>query len=325
MKKRIVIFLLCCVAFFTAASFAKQNSESLDQLIAVVNDDVITKSELNHALSMVKMQITQDHLSLPPVAVLQKQVLDQLINKKLQLQVAKQAGIEVGDADIDQMVARVAKQNNMTVAMLYQRLGSEGMSMADYRHELRTSLTIQRLQQQEVVNRITISKEEVSNFMRSQTWQFNSSKEYHLEDILIPVSDAPSAEEISAAKKRAVIAIAKLHQGKSFHEVAQSDSGDAHALQGGDLGWRKLPEVPSAFADQVAHMEANEIVGPIQTPNGFHVIRLVAARRAATEQAAPDRKQIENLLLQRKFEEAVQNWVSKLRHQAFIHISSANA
>lgn len=321
MKKILLSCLFLCFALFSASSLAKQNGEDLDQLIAVVNDDVITKSELNHALHMVKMQIAQDHLSVPAADVLQKQVLEQLINKKLQMQIAKQAGVQVTDTDLDRTIERVAKQNNMTVGTLYQRLNGEGMSTADYRNELRTSLTIQKLQQQEVVNHITITKEEVDSFMRSQSWQFNSSKEYHIEDILIPLSDAPSSTEIAGAKKRALSAMAKLNHGQSFSTVAQSESGDARALQGGDLGWRKLPEIPSAFADQVVHMQAQEIAGPVQTPNGFHVIRLVALRSAAQE-AKADRKQIENQLLQRKFEEAVQNWVSKMRHQAFINITA---
>ena len=116
--------------------------------------------------------------------------------------------------------------------------------------------------------------------------------------------------------------LTQLKQGKNFHEVAQAESGDSRALQGGDLGWRKLPEIPSAFVTQVTQMQVNDIGGPIQTPNGFHLIRLVDARALGGKQEQPSKKQIEQLLLQRKFEEAVQNWISKLRNQAFVVINA---
>jgi peptidyl-prolyl cis-trans isomerase SurA len=250
--------------------------------------------------------------------------LEQLITKRLQLQVAKQAGINVTDTDLDSAIGNIAKQNNMTTSILYERLTQEGMTAKDYRSEIREQITLQKLQQQEVVNRVTITPEEVASFMHSQAWQNNGSKEYRIEDILIPLSDTPSSEEIAAARKRATAVIAKLNQGQNFRSVAQSESGDKHALQGGDLGWRKLPEIPSAFAELVSRMQPKEVSAPIQTPNGFHIIRLAGSRSIGEAQAAPDRKQIESLLLQRKFEEAIQNWVSKLRSQAFIVMNPAN-
>jgi peptidyl-prolyl cis-trans isomerase SurA len=115
--------------------------------------------------------------------------------------------------------------------------------------------------------------------------------------------------------------MAKLNNGQSFESVTGSESSASTTIKGGDLGWRKLPEIPSAFAEQVAHMQAKEVAGPIQTSNGFHIIRLAAVRALASKEGAPSRKQIENLLLQQKFEQAIQNWVSKLRSQAFINMN----
>jgi peptidyl-prolyl cis-trans isomerase SurA len=320
-KSLLIISLLFCCTIFSASLLAKSSGQSLDQIVAVVNDDVITKSELDHSLSIVKMQISQQNAPMPTDSVLQKQVLEQLVNKRLQLQIAKQAGVNVSDADLDKAIGTIAKQNNMSTASLYQRLSQEGMSTSDYRREIREQLTLQKLQQQEVVSHVVITPEEVTTFMRSQLWQDNGTKEYQIEDILIPLSDTPSAEEIAAARKRAVAVVAKLNQGKSFREVAQSESGAKNALQGGDLGWRKLPEIPSAFAELVSRMQAKEVAGPIQTPNGFHIIRLGGLRNLGEQQAPPDRKQIEALLMQRKFEEAIQSWVSKLRSQAFIELN----
>ena len=319
--KRIIILLLCCISYFTT-SYAKTTEQALDNVVAIVNDDVITKSELDHDLNIVKTQIAREQMPIPPNDVLQKQVLDQMINKTIQLQLAKLGGIEISDTDLDKAVSEIAERNQLSVKMLYQRLQEEGMSLNDYREGMRERLTMQNLQQQEVSNRLSVSEQEVTNFINSKVWQNNSAKEYHLEDILIPISDTPSTEEILSAKKRALDVLTQLNQGKNFNELAQSESGDSRALKGGDLGWRRIPEIPSAFAADVIKMQAKSIAGPIQTPNGFHIIRLAEVRSVGGKQEEPSRKQIEQLLLQRKFEEAVQNWVSKLRNQAFVVVNA---
>ena len=329
MKKIIVYVCISVASMGVSTSYAKTTKlaeQSLDQIVAVVNDDVVTTSELSHALERVKAQIAQENVPAPAEQVLHKQVLDQLINKKLQLQQAKQSGVQITDADLNAAITHVASQNHVTVKELYERLTIEGMSLADYRAEMREQLLMHKLQQQEVVSHITIAPEEVDRFMRSQPWQNNSEKEYRLDDILIPLADSPSPEEINAAKTHANMVFTKLNQGQNFQTIAQAESADAkHALQGGDLGWRKLPEVPSAFADKLVSMKPKQMAGPIQTPNGFHIIRLVEVRAIGEQAKAPSRKEVENLLLQRKFEEAVQNWVTKLRGRAFISLKSTNS
>lgn len=318
MKKAMLFVSLLSLAMFSINVQAKEISKPLDQIVAVVNDDVVTTSELNRSMYIIKMQMSQQHLPVPSEKALRKQVLDQLVDKKLQLQVAKQIGINVSSEDLDKAVANVAEINHMSVSDLYRRIGNEGMSPADYRNEMRDQIVMQKLQQQEVINHINITKEEVGAFMRSKAWQNNSANEYHLEDILIPLPDSPSTAEITSARKHAEAVIAKLNKGQSFQAVAEAESGESNALKGGDLGWRKLPEIPSAFSDMVVHMRAKEVAGPVQTSNGFHIIRL-AGVRAVAGQDTPDSKQIENQLLQQKFEEALQTWVSKLRSQAFIN------
>lgn len=322
MKKLLMMGLLIVACGVNFTGYAKPHEELLDKIIAVVNDDVITESEFHHALSIVKIQISQQGIKAPEEPVLKKQVLEQLINKKLQLQIAKQAGVQVTETDLDQAIGNIAQQNNLSVGELYDHLTQEGMTKTAYRTEMRDQMTLQKLQQQEVISRINISKQELETFMRSKAWQSNSDKEYHLEDILIPVSDTPSTQELAAAKKRAQDLIAKIKQGENFNKAAQAESSGEHALQGGDLGWRKLPEIPSAFAEEISHMKAKSIAGPIQTSNGYHIIRLAGVRALDNDKPAMDSKQVENLLLQRKFEEALQNWVSKIRSQAYIVMES---
>ena len=208
----------------------------------------------------------------------------------------------------------------MSVADLYDHLRQDGMTKATYQNEMRDQITIQKLQQQEVVSHINISPDEIDSFMHSTAWKNNSTKEYRVDDLLVPVSDSPTTNEITTAKKRAAEIAAKIKAGEAFSKVASAETNHAGGLQGGDLGWRKLPEIPSAFADTIARMKPNDIAGPIQTGNGFHVLHLAAVRaaEAGAEDAQTTRKHVEQLLLQRKFEEAMQSWVSKLRSQSFI-------
>jgi peptidyl-prolyl cis-trans isomerase SurA len=255
--------------------------------------------------------MAEGHTSAPSNSVLQKKVLDQLVDKKLQLQIAKQVGIHFSDEDIDRIVQNVASKNNISVAALYQRINSEGMSTSEYRNELREQMIVQKLQQQEVASRIVVTPDEINTFMRSKLVQNNGIKEYRLEDVLIALSETPSSDEVAKAKKQAESVIANLQQGEKVTSAT-------------DLGWRKLAEIPSVFTQQVINMQTNEVAGPIKAPNGLHVIRLVAERSTGDSADAPNRSQVEQMLIQRKFQQNVQNWVSKMRSQAFISMNVPN-
>lgn len=323
MKKLLIITLLMINACIPAG-FAKSSEQSLDQMVAVVNDDLITRSELDQAMTTAKAQLAQEHSGpMPSDKALEKQVLQQLINKKLQLQVAAQAGIKVSNEELDEAVARIAGQNNIPVDQLYEHIQQQGLTAASYRHEIRDQIALQKVQQHEIAGKVTVAPEEVTAFMKSSHFKENGSNEYRLQDILIPTSDMPSPAEIAAAKTRADSVMQKLHNGANFSTLAKTESRGETALQGGDLGWRKLPEIPSAFADYIAGMKKSDLAGPIQTPNGFHILLLTDLRKLdASNKTLADRKTVEAMLMQQKFEVAVQNYVSKLRSQAFIMASN---
>lgn len=318
MKKLLFVSLLFLCTLSYHCSFAKEAEQKLDQIIAVVNDDVITESELNRAMNTARIQLDEGELNATAEKNLQKKLLDQIINRKLQLQLAQQNGVKVSDEDVDNTILKIAEQNNVSVEALYHQLNKEGMTTEHYRNEMRDQIILRKLQQQEVVNRLNVSPQEVEAFIHSKAWQNNESKEYRISDILIPLPEAPSSDDLSTAKTRAEAIMGKLNEGHDFHEIIQSELAKKHTLQNDDLGWRKLPEIPSAFAEHVAHMKAKEIAGPIQTPNGLHIIRVAAMRSLASEKSPPNRKKVEDLLLERKFEEAVQVWMSRLRSQAYI-------
>lgn len=312
MKRLLLGSTLALLSLYSHIGLAKQAAESLDQIVAVVNDDIVTRSELNRNLNVIKMQMSQGNMPSPAANSLQKQALDQLINKKLQLQIAQQAGITISDNDLNQAISYIAKQNNMSTGELYSRINQGGMTTAEYKDMMRDQITLQKLQQQEVVGHLTVTEDEINAFMHTKVWRNNTIREYHVQDILIPFNDETNASEIVSATQQAQTVLAKLKQNPNA-DMSQDN------VQTTDLGWRKIEEMPSLFTKQLAGMQAHDIAGPIEAPNGIHVIRLAEVRSAGGDiQAAPSRKQVEELLLQRKFAEAVQTWVSKQRGQAFI-------
>jgi peptidyl-prolyl cis-trans isomerase SurA len=316
--------LISSLLLFVHPSYAKtaKQEESLDNIVAVINDMVITQTELNEVIDRTKKQMAATNTPIPPEAALHKQVLDQLINRKLQMQIAEQAGVKVSDTEVDNAIKKIAAQNKLSVTELYEQVTKQGMTQADYRKELREEILLQQVQQQAVGPHITITPQEVDDFMHSATWRAYNDKEYHLEDILITLPNTPSSQDIEKAKKQADMILVKLQHGASFQELAAAESGDSGALQGGDLGWRQLPQIPPAFAEQLIHKKENALIGPVQTPNGFHIVKLVGIRNTGkTTDAASQRKQVEQLLYQRKLEEGLQNWITKLRGEAFININ----
>ena|SRR3990167_7418134 len=322
--KKIVIISTLVLNTFLGICYASPEEQSLDQMVAVVNDDLITRSELDKAVQLVKAQMAQSQTGVtPPDKTIEKQVLDQLINKKLQLQVVEAAGIKIPDDEVEKAITNIATQNNVSVEQLYEHVKQTGQTPASYRSDIREQIALQKLQQHEVSKQVTITPEEVTAFMASNAFKQNGTNEYRLQDILIPTSDTPSSAEIATAKTRAGSIMQKLRNGADFNALAKAESRGETALQGGDLGWRRLPEIPSAFADQITGMKKADLAGPIQTANGFHILLLTDVRKLdSANNPVPDRKSVEAMLLQQKYEAAVQNWVSRLRSQAFITASN---
>lgn len=314
MKKIIAIIMLISASTSSMATTAKNtkpNEQPLDKIVAIVNDDVVTKTELNHSLDLIKMQYLQANMETPSTSVLKKQALDQIINKKVQLQLAKQAGIEASNKDLERAISFIAKQNNMDADDLLSRVSQEGMSVNDYKAELREQIVLQKLQEQEIIGKISVSEDEVSEYIRLHTTSSNASKEYRIDDIVVALPESASSDNIADAEKQAKTLVSAL---KNKQTTALSNNN----IQHNDLGWRKLDEIPSLFTEQVASMQKDDVAGPIVAPNGIHVLHLTDVRSDGGTQTAPTQKQAENAVYQHKFAEAVQTWISKQRGQSFI-------
>lgn len=317
-KLALSMLLLCGLTHgFNANAALKRGEQALDNIVAVVNDSVITQSELNRAVNLARSQIAAENLPAQTPKALRKQILQQLINNKLQLEAAQQSGIQVEEAELDKVVNRIAQDNHISVKEFYERIAHEGLSAQAYRKQIRESLTMQHLQQREVASHITVSPEEINDSLRTSKLETAGEKEYHIQDILIPVSDTPNPQEIAIAKKFAEDIIVRLRKGTQLNQLA---SAEADSVQDNDLSWRKLAEVPTAFTQPVTHMKLNDYSGPVQTSNGFHIIHLVGLRSLNEHAAKPKREEIAQAIFQRKFEEAMQGWLAKVRGQAFIEI-----
>ena len=258
--------------------------QPVEQIAAVVNDDVILRSELERAIANIRAQYKGHEDQLPPDNVLERQVLERLILMRLQLARAADAGITATDADIERAVQSVAQQNGMTVDQLRARIAQDGMSFADFRNSLRDEIITQKLRQSFAQGRINVSEAEVDAAMA--TAAASATQQYRLAHILVGTPEAASPEQIATAQKKIEGVKALIDKGEmSFSAAAVRYSDSPNALEGGDLGWRSLNEIPPAFAAAIQQMHDGEILGPIRGPSGFQLLKLVETRDAS--QAEP--------------------------------------
>ncbi|MGD9152854.1 MAG: peptidylprolyl isomerase [Gammaproteobacteria bacterium] len=320
-KLVIIVFLLLCCSLVMTNVFAIGVASSLvplDCIAAIVNNDVITESQLDHQIAITKNEIRQANMQLPPENVLRKQVLQQLIDQQLQLQLAESAGIGVSDAELNLGLQRIAKQRNISLHGLYQQVQKVGYTIKEFRQEVRNQIKIEKLQQRDIISRIKVTPQEVNDFLRTMQHSGQSvSREYHLCNILIPLADASSPAQIAKAKKQANNIIRQLKHGANFQKLAMAKSGGSKALQGGDLGWRKLAELPTVFADKVKTMKVGDVAGPIRASNGVHIIKLLDTRGSRSSQQV-SKKEIEQMIFQRKVEEDLQQFINTLRSQVYV-------
>lgn len=250
---------------------------SLDKIVAIVDESVITERELENRIKLVKIDFQNSRRRLPSEEVLQRQVLEALINDSLLLQEAKRRGIKITDSQLNQTMQRLARQNQMSLSDFRQALIADGLDYDKYRETVRHELTITTLSRQYSQRNATISEAEVDNFIE-QSGRDTASFEYLLSHILIALPDAADPEEITAAQQTAADIMSRLDQGEEFDQLANTYSSGDTALQGGDLGWRKKAQIPSLFTNQVLTMEPGGYAGPIRSPSGIHIVHLKQRR-----------------------------------------------
>lgn len=289
MKQPLALFLFAAAAALPAHAqmlpqAAASGNQPLDRIVAVVDEGVILQSQLNDAVRSVQQQYASQPGQLPPLDVLQRQVLDRLILMKLQVQKADDQGIRVSDADIDQAVGAVAQQNKMSAEQLRAAVEQEGSSFASFRDQLREQLITQRLHESVVRDSVNVTDSEINNLLASPTYK---AGEIHLAHIQISTPSGANPSDNQAAEAKAGQAINAIRGGMDFNAAAIRYSDAQDALEGGDLGWRRMDEVPPAFADAVANMKVGDISPALKGPTGYHILKLIE-QRAPSRQVVPE-------------------------------------
>lgn len=263
--------------YLPAAVNAKQVVE-LNQIIAVVNNDIITRLELDRRIFLVRQQLKENKTKLPPRKILEKQVLEQLIMEMVQVQHAKRRGIRINDETINRVIENIAKENKLTISQFRKVLAKDGMRFAEFRENMKNQMMSEQLRKAEIERKISVTPQEVSNYLARAAKSGGGKTEYHLLHILIGIPEGASPEQIKQVRQTSRATLEKLRKGDDFRQTAIAVSNGQNALRGGDLGWLKAAQLPTAFADQVLGMKPGETSAPIRSPSGFHIIRLEGTR-----------------------------------------------
>mgnify|MGYP003635653102 FL=1 len=270
--------LLTSVLYAGLQTVAHAEEKQIDKVAAIVNGGVVLESEVQDLLSNIKKQAKKNNQSLPSDKALRTQVMDKLINDSLMLQIGERMGIQVSDAQLDQTITNMAKENKLTLSQFRQALISDGEDYEKYRENVRIELISGEVTRNSVQRRIYISPQEVSNLLDLMKEQTTNNVEYHLGHILIEFPANATQADLTASKSRADKVIELLNSGSDFKKIAIASSGGANALDGGDLGWQNINEMPTLFSDLIDGKDKGTIVGPIRTGLGFSIVKVLDIR-----------------------------------------------
>jgi peptidyl-prolyl cis-trans isomerase SurA len=260
-------------ALLGLAPLVQAATEMLDQVVAIVDDDIIMASELRERLASISETIESRGLERPPEEILIRETLDRLILESIQVQKGVRVGVRISDAQLNASMQRIAAQNGMTLDQFRTALEQSGQSYNEMREQVRREMIIQRVQQGHVNQRIEISDQEVENFLATQEGQKLTQPEYRLLHALLPISPDVSSSEEAAAKAHVDKLLARIRAGEPFEQVVSS-SGGRYTFTGGDLGWRKLDDLPSLFSDVAPTLAKGETADPVRSASGFHLIKM---------------------------------------------------
>jgi peptidyl-prolyl cis-trans isomerase SurA len=250
----------------------------IDKVVGIVNQGVILQSEVNSIVDRVKKQAKEQGQQLPKDETLRVQAMERLVSQALMMQMAERMGLQISDSQLDQTLANIAKEQGGTISDLRRTVEASGDSFQAYREEIRKEITTQQVTRANVDRRIYISEQEVDNLLKIMASQGQSAEEYDIGHILIDIPNEATADEISAAKTRADKVIELLNDGQEFKRIAISSSSGSKALEGGQLGWMGINEMPSLFAEAVKSKKKDAIVGPLRSGAGFHIIKVQDVR-----------------------------------------------
>ena len=273
-KKNFFVLLISLLASINIYS----KIELIDRVVAVVDSGVIMESQLNSRVEEILIRLKSDTTELPPINLLEEQVLDRLIIEEIQLQLADRAGIKISDSELNQTLSRVSSQNNLSLEDFRLKLEAEGTSYKSFRDTIKKELIIQRVQRGRVGGKVDISEQEIENFINSEEGKSQLAEQYNVQHILLSVKSGSTEQQIEKIRNEANNLITRLEGDESFEKLAASYSSGQEALEGGFLGWRTSAELPSLFANVVTELKVGEVAQPLRSGAGFHILKLTDKR-----------------------------------------------
>ena len=271
--------------------------QPLDSVVAIVDNDVIMKSQMDQRVREVQQTIAKRGGGTPPAEALQSQVLDRLILENLQLQMGDRSGIRIGDEELNQALETIAQRNGMSLAQFRAALAQDGLSYDAAREQVRREMIISRVRQRRVAERIQVTDQEVKNFLASDMGKAQLSEEFHLANIMIPTSDSASSSEIQKAASQAQDIYNQLKKGADLAQIAVARSASESALDGGDMGWRKAAQLPPPFGDMLSSMPVGDVTPPARTPGGFIILKLLEKRGGQGQAQMRDEVHVRHILI----------------------------
>jgi peptidyl-prolyl cis-trans isomerase SurA len=274
--------LVCHLCAFLVVAGSGEAAIPIDEIVAVVNGDCVLASELKRDTRRIEEELRQRGGSAPSPLELRSQVLERLVLKKIQLQVALRAGLKVDDATLDKAVENIAADNGLSIAQFRAVLERDGYNFNQFKRDVRDEILITKLRQREIDERIQITDMEIDDFLATQQQQGGKESEYRLAHTLVALPEGADEAQVAETRRKADEVLARLREGADFQHTALSVSDGQQALEGGDLGWRTVANLPTLFADKVSKLEKGGIGELIQSPSGFHIIKLMDVRRDET-------------------------------------------
>ncbi len=285
MHLRTALRLTAACLLLIAATVQAQQSKPrsivvVDRIVAVVNDEVITERELAARVDFALRQLAQQGTQPPARQVLERQLLERTINDRVQMQHARDTGPRVDDAELDRAMLKIAEQNKMTVVELRTVLAKDNVPYDKFREDIRSEITLSRLREREVAQKIVVTESEVDNFIQSQMAQ-SGRDEFNVSHILVSVPEKATPEQLQQRRERAEQALSQIKGGADFRQIAAAFSDGPEALQGGLLGWRESSRLPALFLDALRPLQAGQLSELLRSSNGFHILRLNERRGGA--------------------------------------------
>jgi len=268
----------------------------LDQVVAIVDEDVILQTELEARINTITSRLSAQGTALPPRQVLEERVLDQLITESIQMQMADRAGMRISDNELNETMANIAERNGMSLPQFENQLEAEGVTYNQAREQIRKEMLTSRVQQRQVGNRVRVTDREVENYLESLEARGGNNAQYRLAYIFVSVDDPSDEAEVDAAREKAERLRSEIANGRDFREVAVAESDASNALEGGDMGWRAEGQLPSLVAPVVPELPVGEPSDVLENNSGFHLV-MVMDKRGGEQQQMIQQHRVRHILV----------------------------